>query len=105
MCCSRVSSLCLHQDKKEYIMLKPTLSAIGITVLVLNSAPAFAYIDPGSGSFIIQMLIASLLGAGITIKMYYRNIKQKLSDFFSKDSKDNDDKQNPDSSTEGNNQS
>jgi hypothetical protein len=34
----------------------------------------FAYLDPGSGSFIIQILIASLLGFGYLIKVYWKKI-------------------------------
>jgi hypothetical protein len=34
-----------------------------------------AYLDPGSGSFIIQLLIAGLVGAGFLIKVYWKKIK------------------------------
>ena len=34
-------------------------------LLLLGAVPAKAYVDPGSGSFLIQMLIAGLLGASI----------------------------------------
>jgi hypothetical protein len=33
------------------------------------------YLDPGSGSFILQVLLASLLGAGFAIKVYWNKIK------------------------------
>jgi len=33
------------------------------------------YLDPGSGSFILQVIIASLLGAGFLIKTYWKRIK------------------------------
>ena len=33
------------------------------------------YLDPGSGSFIIQLLIGGLVGAGFLIKAYWRKIK------------------------------
>jgi len=33
------------------------------------------YLDPGSGSFIIQMLLALGLGAGVAIKMYWTKLK------------------------------
>jgi len=32
---------------------------------------AYAYIDPGSGSMIIQMIIGVLVGVGITVKIYW----------------------------------
>ncbi len=33
-----------------------------------------AYLDPGSGSFLIQLLIAGLVGAGFLIKTYWKKI-------------------------------
>jgi hypothetical protein len=41
---------------------------------------ALAYLDPGSGSFIIQMLLAGGLGLAFLIKTYWR----KLIGFFQK---------------------
>jgi hypothetical protein len=35
-----------------------------------------AYLDPGSGSFIIQLLIAGLVGAGFLVKAYWTKIKR-----------------------------
>ncbi|BCY16213.1 MAG: hypothetical protein GYA12_08305 [Chloroflexi bacterium] len=34
------------------------------------------YLDPGSGSFILQVIIAALLGGGFAIKTYWKNIKK-----------------------------
>ncbi len=36
---------------------------------------ALYYLDPGSGSFIIQILIASLLGLGIVLRASWGKIK------------------------------
>jgi hypothetical protein len=35
---------------------------------------ASAYVDPGSGSFIFQMLIGGLLAAGVGIKVFWKKI-------------------------------
>jgi hypothetical protein len=32
------------------------------------------YLDPGSGSYLIQLLIAALVGIGFAIKLYWRRI-------------------------------
>lgn len=32
------------------------------------------YLDPGSGSFIIQMLLAGLLGIAVAIRIYWKKI-------------------------------
>jgi len=49
---------------------------------------AYAYIDPGSGSLIIQMLIGTLVGLGITLKIYWHKIRMKFSGFSEKDAKE-----------------
>ena len=53
--------------------------------LALGSQNAYAYIDPGSGSIIIQALIGTLVGVGITLKIYWYKIREK---FLSKKSKE-----------------
>ncbi|MBR9859233.1 hypothetical protein GYB22_00480 [bacterium] len=35
---------------------------------------AFAYLDPGSGSYILQMIIAGVLGGFYAIKLYWNKI-------------------------------
>jgi hypothetical protein len=48
-------------------------SQIPITVL-----PAIhAYLDPGTGSIIIQVLIAALVGGGILLKTFWKKIFRK----------------------------
>jgi len=33
------------------------------------------YLDPGSGSFLIQLLLAALIGSAFAIKVYWKKIK------------------------------
>jgi len=39
---------------------------------------AYAYIDPGSGALFIQIIIGALVGASITLKLYWYKIKEKV---------------------------
>ena len=39
---------------------------------------AYAYLDPATGSIIIQALIGALAGTAITLKIYWHKIKEKL---------------------------
>ncbi len=48
-----------------------------------------AYLDPGSGSFIIQLLIAGLVGAGFLVKAYWKKIKGLFNRSVSKKEDDN----------------
>ena len=36
---------------------------------------SFLYLDPGSGSFILQVLIASFVGIGFALRSYWGKIK------------------------------
>lgn len=50
-----------------------------VALLVLLCAkPAFAYIDPTSGSYFFQFLLAAILGGLVTLKMFWGRIKAKL---------------------------
>jgi len=58
-------------------------SNVGLTIILLlavllSAAPAMAYIDPGTGSFLIQGLIAAVVGAGVVIKVFWGRIKAAL---------------------------
>ena len=39
------------------------------------SQSAHAYLDPGTGSFILQLLIAGIMGALYTLKLYWYGVK------------------------------
>ena len=45
----------------------------------LISPPAQAYIDPGTGSFIFQLLISAFVGGIFIIKTYWQKIKNWFS--------------------------
>lgn len=42
--------------------------------IMLVSSPAYAYIDPGTGSLVIQGAIAAVVGAGVIIKLFWHKI-------------------------------
>ena len=46
-----------------------------MSVLASLIARPVQYLDPGSGSMLIQIVLAALLGAGVAIKIFWRNIK------------------------------
>ncbi len=51
-----------------------------ILLPVLLPGDALAYLDPGSGSFVFQILISALLGAAVVLKTSWRRIR----DFFTR---------------------
>ena len=42
--------------------------------LIIPTNITYAYLDPGSGSLIIQLLVAAILGGLVTIRMFWSKI-------------------------------
>jgi len=51
---------------------------------MLMISTVFNYLDPGSGSVVIQMIIGALIGVGVTLKLYWERLKQMFTSKFSK---------------------
>jgi hypothetical protein len=45
---------------------------------------AYAYLDPGTGSYLFQLTIAGLIGLLFTVKTFWRRIKAFFNNLFSK---------------------
>lgn len=43
---------------------------------------AYAYLDPGANSYLFQISIASLLGAILTVKLFFKKIVKFLRNLF-----------------------
>jgi len=56
-------------------------------VSMLWTPKALAYIDPGSGSYLLQLMMAAALGGAFAIKVFSGKIKIFLSNLFSKKKK------------------
>lgn len=41
-----------------------------------------AYIDPGTGSYLLQIAVAGLLGAGVAIKLFWERIYSTVALLF-----------------------
>jgi hypothetical protein len=61
-----------------------SLNAVSIKSLLDPLLRPVAYLDPGSGSYLIQILIAFLLGSAIAIRAFWGRIKA----FFKKSATD-----------------
>ena len=53
-----------------------SIIALGLFGVYFQSA--FAYIDPGTGSMVVQVLIGAFVGVGVAIKVYWYKLKEKL---------------------------
>ena len=64
-----------------------------ITFLLIFPSLSEAYLDPGAGSYILQMLLAGALGLMFTIKLYISKIKSFFRGLFGKENKEDDTEQ------------
>jgi len=70
--------------------MKSPLLYLLLLVFMLSAIPAFAYIDPGTGSFLVQGIIAAVIGIGVTGKLYWARIKSLLTGKPMPEDEDND---------------
>ena len=62
------------------VLIKYVRRVIGF-LLLLSGVQFFfvgeaqAYIDPGTGAFVLQFLVAGILGAAFAVKMYWNRLK------------------------------
>ena len=48
------------------------------------SWPAYAYLNPGTGSIFLQILLGGLAGLAIILKLYWAQVKKAFQNVFSK---------------------
>lgn len=44
-------------------------------LLLLLANPAYAYLDPGTGSMLLQGILAGIMAMGVTVGIYWRRLK------------------------------
>ncbi|CAH0993184.1 hypothetical protein SIN8267_03325 [Sinobacterium norvegicum] len=64
--------------------MNKSILGVGICFIIF-SAPASAYLDPGTGSMVIQVLIAGILSALFAIKTYWYSLKRAVKRFFGRE--------------------
>ena len=53
----------------------PIIIFLLTALLVLVPAPAHAYVDPGAGGMLLQLLLAGTAGAAMVLKLFWRRIR------------------------------
>ena len=64
------------------------LAALGFVERLLKPA---AYLDPGSGSYLLQLLIAGALGALFALRLYWSRVKGFFAGLFRRSENDGED--------------
>lgn len=58
------------------------LGLLTMAFWALVAAPASAYIDPGSGSYVFQVLVAAVLAGAVGLRAFWGRIRDFLSSIF-----------------------
>lgn len=74
--------------KKEFDSIKINMAVLFVffSFYLLSTKNAFSYIDPGTGSYVFQILIASVLGILTLTKIYWSRLKVFFVSVFTKQS-------------------
>jgi hypothetical protein len=71
--------------RRKMFLKRPLIICLLVTLLYLAFPPfAYAYLDPGTGSYVFQLLIAGAVGLGFLVKVYWSRIKLFFTRLFSK---------------------
>ncbi len=62
--------------------------AVMVWAVLLQSRNAYAYIDPGTGSYMLQIIIAGIVGATVSAKIFFHRIRAALGSVFGGSRKD-----------------
>jgi membrane protease YdiL (CAAX protease family) len=71
------------------MMKKRIISLFLFVIIIIIGLPtlAFGYIDPGTGSYLLQVAIAALLGGVLAVKIFWQKIKKFFINLFSRKQK------------------
>lgn len=62
----------MKRENKKHNILR--VSFLMLTVFTASEIPAEAYLDPGTGSYIFQIIIAFLVGSLFAVKMFWSRL-------------------------------
>ncbi len=63
---------------KKYVSLLLEGAALVTGLLLADSRPAHAYLDPGTGSYALQVTIAGVFGAFFSLKLFWSRITETI---------------------------
>lgn len=60
------------------------LTGVALLLSLICAAPACAYLDPGTGSMIVQAVIAGIAAISVSVGIFWKRLKS----FFGRDKED-----------------
>jgi hypothetical protein len=59
-------------------------AAVLLACICVFAGPAYAYLDPGTGSMVVQAVIAALAAAGVAFSVFRRKLRSFVTRIFRK---------------------
>jgi hypothetical protein len=56
-----------------YMLAKSAFSLIALLLIMIQ--PAHAYLDPGTGSMMLQVILGGIAAVGVAIKLYWHKLR------------------------------
>ena len=59
-------------------MTKITGKMVTLVILLLSAEPVLAYLDPGTGSMMLQVILGGIAAVGVALKLYWHMLRVAL---------------------------
>jgi hypothetical protein len=58
--------------------MNTNIAVLALIAFLAGAAPAYAYLDPGSGSMMVQLLLGGVAGAVVIVRLYWARLLTML---------------------------
>ncbi len=62
----------------------PLVASLVLWIVLVSAEPAYAYIDPGSGSMMLQLLLGGVAGLAVIGRLHWRRFSERARALFSR---------------------
>ena len=70
--------------------MKFEVAVVALVLLLITPAHALAYVDPGTGSYLLQLALAGFLAGAYTVGRYWHSLKTAVRRLFERSRPDGD---------------
>ena len=60
------------------VVTKITGKMVTLVILLLSAEPVLAYLDPGTGSMMLQVILGGIAAVGVALKLYWHMLRVAL---------------------------
>jgi Flp pilus assembly protein TadB len=58
--------------------MKLAIFVTAVWLVFICAAPAYAYVDPGSGGMMLQLLLGGVAGAAVIVRLYWQRLLKRI---------------------------